>query len=97
MARLQPADAIGRGALSGVQALRSSGSASNSVVKRRIERSWRRARIRQLFAVSKGLREIHAGKMRFGWLARTALFFCLFLLSSISYTDSSRLAFRRFS
>ena len=75
----------------------SSGSASNSVVKRRIERSWRRARIGQPFAVSKGLREIHAGKMRFGWLARTALFFCLFLLSSIFYLDSSRLAFRRFS
>jgi hypothetical protein len=54
----------------------SSGSASNSVVKRRIERSWRRARIGQPFAVSKGIREIHAGKMRFGWLARTALFFC---------------------
>ena len=68
-------DAIRRGALSGAQALRSSELASNSVVKRRIERSWCRGRIGQPFAVSKGLREIHAGKMRFGWLARTALFF----------------------
>ena len=77
IAGLQPADAIGRGASSGAQALRSSRLASNSVVKRRIERSRRRARIRQPFAVSKGIREIHAGKMRFGWLARTALFFAL--------------------
>lgn len=76
-ARLRPVDAIRRGALSGAHALWSSGSESNSPPSCGVlDEAGSGTRTRQPFAVSKGKREIHAAIMRFGWLARTALFFC---------------------